>query len=77
VHCARTPSGPRVLEVLAVEDTSAADTGRFTTTPLLSRAAPDAPLAWSGLRPERLTARLGPLGLDLAAALRRQERAPC
>jgi len=77
VHCARTPAGPRVLEVLAVEDTTAADSGRFTATPLLRRDAPDGPLAWSGLVPERLSARLAPRGVDLPAVLRRQERTAC
>jgi pilus assembly protein CpaF len=58
VHCARTPAGPRVVEVLAVEDTAAGDSGRFTTTPVLRRAGPDRPLTWTGLTPERLGARV-------------------
>jgi pilus assembly protein CpaF len=69
VHCARTPSGPRVLEVLAVEDTTSGDAGRFTTTPLLARPAPDRPLTWSGLVPDRLTGRLAAQGVDLTRAL--------
>lgn len=49
VHCTRTPAGPRVAEVLAVEDLAAGDSGRFTTTPLVPGGAP----------PGRLTARYG------------------
>jgi pilus assembly protein CpaF len=57
VHCARTPAGPRVLEVLAVEDLAAADSGRFTTTPLVTRDRPDAPLQPTGAKPTRLATR--------------------
>ena len=34
--------------VLAVEDTSAVDSGRFTVTPLLGRTGPGEALRWSG-----------------------------
>jgi len=74
VHCTRGPDGPRVTEVLAVEDLATGDSGRFTTTPLVVRARPDQPLRWSGLVPERLTARLAGRGVDLAPILGRQGR---
>ena len=70
VHCTRGPDGPRVTEVIAVEDLATGDTGRFTTTPLVVRPHPDRPLVWSGLVPDRLTTRLATRGLDLAPMLR-------
>ena len=57
VHCARTPAGPRVIEVLAVEDLASAESGRFTTTPLVTRDRPDAPLHPTGARATRLATR--------------------
>jgi pilus assembly protein CpaF len=69
VHCARTAAGPRVLEVLAVEDLASGDSGRFTTTPLLERGHPDAPLRATGNRPARLTARLAANGVGLDETL--------
>ena len=56
-HCARTTAGPRVLEVLAVEDLTSVESGRFTTTPLVTRERIDAPLRPTGARPTRLAAR--------------------
>ena len=40
VHCTHGPDGPRVAEVVAVEDLATGDTGRFTTTPLVVRPPP-------------------------------------
>jgi pilus assembly protein CpaF len=68
VHCARTAAGPRVLEVLAVEDLASGDSGRFTTTPLVTRDRPDAALRPTGSVPTRLTARLAAAGIDLPRA---------
>ena len=56
----RGPDGPRVTEVVAVEDLAAGDAGGFTATPLVVRPRPDRPLEWSGLVPDRLTGRLAP-----------------
>lgn len=70
VHCARTPRGPRVTEIIAVEDLAGGpDAAQFTTTPLYERAAPDQPLRWSGQRPVRLDQHVRRAGLDLLDAL--------
>jgi pilus assembly protein CpaF len=69
VHCHRGPEGPRVTEVLAVEDVATADTGRFTTTPVLARPRLDRPLQWTGLVPDRLGGRLATQGVDLRRVL--------
>ncbi len=71
VHCTRGPDGPRVTEVLAVEDLASGDSGRFTATPLVVRPRPDRPLEWSGLVPDRLTARLAARGVDVGPLLSR------
>jgi pilus assembly protein CpaF len=78
VQCARTPAGPRVVEIVAVDDLAgAADATQFTVTELFRRSGPGEPLAWTGQVPSRLgraldaaghdTRRL--LGGDLAGAL--------
>jgi pilus assembly protein CpaF len=55
VHCTRTPDGPRVTEILAVEDLAGgAEATQFTATPVFVRDRPGAPLAWSGQIPARL-----------------------
>lgn len=69
VHCDRTTDGPRVVEVVAVEDLAATGSGAFTTTPLLGRAAPDRPLTWSGAMPVRLRDALTAHGIDLTGLL--------
>jgi pilus assembly protein CpaF len=54
VHCARGPHGPRVTEIVAVEDLAAgADAAQFTVTSLFTRQG-DGPLAWTGNIPGRL-----------------------
>lgn len=68
VHCARTPDGPRVLEILAVEDLAGGvDATQFTTTPLFTRQIPGAPLAWTGQLPVRLAGLFAAAGVDLRA----------
>ncbi len=69
VHCHRGAQGPRVTEVVAVEDVATGDAGRFTTTPVLSRSRLDRPLQWTGLVPDRLTGRLAAQGVDLSRLL--------
>ncbi len=69
VHCIRTPDGLRLSEVLAVEDTTSGESGRFTTTPVLTRDGPEVPLRWSGLVPTRLQARTMARGFDLRPLL--------
>ena len=70
VHCARTPHGPEVTEVLAVEDLSASPDGTaFTVTPLFTREGAGGPLAWTGQRPQRLERPLRDTGHDLRRIL--------
>jgi hypothetical protein len=70
VHCARTPQGPRVAEVVAVEDlASAADAAQFTITPLFARSRSSGRLAWTGNLPVRAERALRDAGVDLRALL--------
>jgi pilus assembly protein CpaF len=70
VHCARTPAGPRVMEVVAVEDLAGgADATQFTATELFRRPAPDRPLAWTGQVPVRLGRALEASGHDVRRLL--------
>jgi pilus assembly protein CpaF len=69
VHCARGPRGPQVTEILAVEDLASGDATQFTVTELFGRAAPDAPLAWSGLLPSRAGRLFRQAGLEVRDAL--------
>jgi pilus assembly protein CpaF len=66
VQCARTPDGPRVVEILAVEDLAGGvEATQFTTTPVFTRHLPDAPLGWTGQVPVRLTGLFAQAGVDL------------
>lgn len=66
VHCERGPDGPRVEEVVAVEDLAAGpEASHLTVTPLFSRSSPGAPLAWSGVLPVRAGPALAAAGFDL------------
>jgi pilus assembly protein CpaF len=70
VHCARTPEGPRVTEVIAVEDLSASPDGTaFTVTELFRRDGIDAPLTWTGQLPQRLERPFRDAGSDLRSLL--------
>jgi len=70
VHCARTAEGPRVTEVIAVEDLAGgADATQFTVTPIFTRSGPDEPLTWTGQVPVRLEGLLRLAGGDLHALL--------
>ena len=78
VHCSRTAQGPRVTEIVAVEDlASGADAAQFTVTPVFARQV-DGPLSWTGNVPVRLGQALHDAGRsvhrlldpDLAAASR-------
>jgi pilus assembly protein CpaF len=54
VHCARGLHGPRVTEIVAVEDlASGTDSAQFTVTPVFSREG-DGPLEWTGNVPVRV-----------------------
>ncbi len=67
-HMIRTPDGPRLASVVAVEDATGAGT-TFTTTDILIRPHPQEPLRWSGDLPVRLSAALAEHGEDLRRAL--------
>ncbi len=70
VHCARTPAGPRVTEVIAVEDLAAGpEATQFTVTQLFHRKDPDEPLTWTGHIPVRVERPLREAGFDLRALL--------
>ncbi|MEO6989591.1 MAG: ATPase, T2SS/T4P/T4SS family [Aquihabitans sp.] len=70
VHCTRTPDGPRVTEVLAVEDLAGgAEATQFTSTPVFTRETPDSPLTWTGQIPVRLERLLRQSGLEARSVL--------
>lgn len=70
VHSARTPAGPRVTEVLAVEDLAGgAEATQFTATSIFARTGPDQPLTWTGNIPVRLDRLLRTAGVDLRQLL--------
>lgn len=75
VHCTRTPEGPRVSSIVAVEDlTTALDSGVFTVTELFSTAA-DGRLSPTGHRPIRMGAALEAAGTPFDALVDVAERA--
>jgi pilus assembly protein CpaF len=70
VHCARTPEGPRVTEVVTVEDLSASPDGTaFTVTEVFRREGIDAPLTWTGQIPQRLDRPFRDAGFELRSLL--------
>jgi pilus assembly protein CpaF len=71
VHCSRTPAGPRVTEVLAVEDlVGRGDTAtQFTVTDVFRRLGADQPLAWTGDVPARAGRALTAAGFHLRSLL--------
>lgn len=70
VHCTRTKEGPRVTEVVAVEDLAGGpDAQHFTTTPIFARETPTSPLRWSGQVPVRLEGLMRQAGFDLSVLL--------
>ncbi len=70
VHCARTPVGPRITEVIVVEDlTSGQEATNFTVTELFDRDGPDQPLRWTGNLPVRMERALRDGGFDVRALL--------
>jgi pilus assembly protein CpaF len=70
VHCAREGDGPRVTEIIAVEDQAAGfDATQFTVTDLFRRARRGQPLEWTGLLPARAARALEEAGFDLRSLL--------
>ena len=70
VHCTRDIDGPRVTEVIAVEEhASGLDSAQFTVTDLFRRSGPGRPLEWTGQLPVRASRALEEAGLDLREIL--------
>ena len=70
VFCRRTPSGPVVAEIAAVEDLAAGpEATQFTVTEIFSRRGPESRLQWSGNLPVRAGRAFEDAGLDLLAAI--------
>jgi pilus assembly protein CpaF len=76
VHCARGRDGPRVTEIVAVEDLAAGtDAAQFTVTQLFHRPRPDDQLEWTGNVPVRLGRALREHGLSIGELLERDAAA--
>ncbi len=70
IHCARTPIGLRVTEIIAVEEQQTITDGTaFTVTELFRRPLPDADLCWTGNIPVRLQRLVESAGIDLLPIL--------
>lgn len=66
----RGPDGPRVMEIVAVEDLAGAgESTAFTTTEVFSRSTYDGELAWTGNVPARAAASFATAGIDLLELL--------
>jgi pilus assembly protein CpaF len=77
VHCTRAPAGPRVTEIIAVEDLAAGiDAAQLTVTQLFRRPSPDDQLVWTGNVPVRLGRSLHEHGISVADLLGREEPRP-
>lgn len=70
VYCSRGPAGPRVTEVIAVEDlASSPDSTQFTVTEVFRRKGYDHPLEWTGSVPVRPARAFDDSGADLHVVL--------
>jgi pilus assembly protein CpaF len=68
VHCSRTADGPRVTEIITVEDQAGGpDATNFTVTEVFRRAGLGEPLAWTGAVPVRAERTLRDHGFDVRA----------
>jgi len=66
VACTRGKAGPRVTEVIAVEDLAAGpDATQFTVTELFARQGYDAELVWSGNVPARARRAFSDIGIEV------------
>lgn len=71
VFSRRGPDGPRVTEIVAVEDlTGSPSSGAFTVSDVFTRPTADAELTWTGEVPSRLAPTFAAAGEDLTALLR-------
>ncbi len=69
VHTERTPSGPRLTSIVAVEDLAGgADATQFTVTEVFE-ADSHGVLRWTGLVPQRLSAAFRRAGDDIRRVL--------
>jgi len=70
VQCARSPRGPEVTEVIAVEDLAGGpEAAQFTVTELFGRHGPGEPLRWTGSLPVRAERALTAAGFDVRELL--------
>jgi pilus assembly protein CpaF len=70
VHCRRGPSGPRVAEIIAVEDLAGGpESTQFTATELFARRGVESALTWTGNLPVRVARAFEEAGIDLAELL--------
>ncbi|MGZ4727678.1 MAG: ATPase, T2SS/T4P/T4SS family, partial [Acidimicrobiales bacterium] len=70
VFCRRSPSGPQVAEVVAVEDLAAGpEATQFTVTEVFGRRGREAQLQWTGNLPVRIGRAFEDAGLDLDASI--------
>jgi pilus assembly protein CpaF len=77
VYCARGHAGPRVTEIVAVEDLVAGpEATQFTVTGVFVRAGRDQPLSWTGQVPVRLARRFELAGLDMTDHLHEVDSGP-
>ena len=71
VFSQRTSMGPRVMEIIAVEEQLVdASSAAFTVTDIFNRIGPTEELRWTGLLPHRLGQLFSAKGLDIGAVLR-------
>ena len=69
VHLERTVDGPRVAEVVCVEEQAGgANATNFTVTEVFRRNQPDAPVGWTGQIPVRIERALSGVGYDIRSA---------
>lgn len=65
VHCSRLADGPRVTEVIGVEDLAGGpESAQFTVTQIFERPALGQPLTWSGNLPIRASRLLAAADFD-------------
>ncbi len=69
VHSTRTPDGPQVSAITAVEDLVGGDGGVLTLTDVFSSDAASSDLTWTGDLPVRIGERLEEHGIDLVDLL--------
>jgi len=70
VQCARSAAGPRVIEVVMVEDLAGgADATHFTVTEVFRRSGPDQALTWTGDVPARAARALADAGFEVRGLL--------